>query len=57
MFLNVPRMPQPEAYIGNAANLFDESSKLINDSTRAFAAKYMQAFVAWVEANTCGGKP
>jgi chromate reductase, NAD(P)H dehydrogenase (quinone) len=57
MFLNVPTMPQPEAYIGNTANLFDESGNLINDSTRTFAAKYMQAFAAWVEANTCDGKP
>jgi chromate reductase len=50
--LNVPTMQQPEAYIGNAANLFDESGNLANDSIRGFAAKYMQAFAAWVEANT-----
>jgi len=52
VFLNVPTMPQPEAYIGNAASLFDESGNLANDSIRGFAAKYMQAFAAWVEANT-----
>jgi chromate reductase, NAD(P)H dehydrogenase (quinone) len=51
VFLNVPTMQQPEAYIGNAANLFDESGNLANDSIREFAAKYIQAFTAWVETN------
>jgi chromate reductase, NAD(P)H dehydrogenase (quinone) len=56
VFLNVPAMQQPEAYIGNAASLFDESGNLANDSIRDFAAKYMQAFAAWVETNPSGGK-
>jgi len=52
VFLNVPVMPQPEAYIGNAASLFDEKGDLINDSTREFITKFMQAFAAWVTRNT-----
>jgi chromate reductase len=52
VFLNVPTMQQPEAYIGNAANLFDNNGNLNNDSTREFLAKFMQAFAAWVETNT-----
>lgn len=52
VFLNVPTMQQPEAYIGNAANLFDEGGNLANDSIREFAAKYVHAFAAWVETNT-----
>jgi len=51
VFLNVPAMPQPEAYIGNAANLFDDSGNLSNDSIRDFGTKYMRAFAAWVETN------
>jgi chromate reductase len=51
VFLNVPTMQQPEAYIGNAANLFDESGNFANDSIREFAAKYMHAFAAWVDTN------
>jgi chromate reductase, NAD(P)H dehydrogenase (quinone) len=54
VFLNVPTMQQPEAYIANAANLFDESGELANDSTRKFAAKFIKAFAAWVETNTAG---
>jgi chromate reductase, NAD(P)H dehydrogenase (quinone) len=56
MFLNVPTMAQPEAYIGNAANLFDEKGALTNDATKEFAAKYMKAFASWVETNTTAAK-
>jgi chromate reductase len=48
VFLNVPTMPQPEAYIGNAANLFDEKGNLSNDATREFIRKFMQAFAEWI---------
>jgi chromate reductase len=44
-------MQQPEAYIGNAANIFDDSGNINNDSSREFLAKFMQAFAAWVETN------
>jgi chromate reductase len=54
VFINVPAMQQPEAYIGNALNLFNEGGDLINDSAREFAAKFMQAFAAWVATNTVG---
>jgi chromate reductase len=49
VFLNVPTLQQPEAYIGGAAKLFDESGKMINESTREFLGKFMQAYAAWVE--------
>lgn len=51
VFLNVPTMQQPEAYIGNAASLFDAGGNLVNELTREFARKYIQAFAAWVTAN------
>lgn len=56
VFLNVPTMQQPEAYIGNAANLFDESGNLSNDSIKEFATKYIHAFAVWVETNTSSRK-
>ena len=46
--LNMPVMQQPEAYIGNAAGLFDANGALANDATREFLSKYMQAFSQWV---------
>jgi chromate reductase, NAD(P)H dehydrogenase (quinone) len=51
VFLNVPAMAQPEAYIGNAAALFDDKDVLINDSTREFLLKFLQAFAQWIERN------
>jgi chromate reductase len=49
VFLDMPAMQQPEAYIGNAANLFDDKGVLTNAGTRDFLAKYMQALAEWVE--------
>jgi chromate reductase len=51
VFLDMPAMQQPEAYIGGADKLFDESGKLMDDSTRQFLGKYMQAYVTWLERN------
>jgi chromate reductase, NAD(P)H dehydrogenase (quinone) len=49
VFLNIPAMPQPEGYIGNAAGLFDENGSLINEKTREFLKNFIKAFAAWVE--------
>jgi chromate reductase len=57
VFLNVPAMQQPEAYVGNAAALFDENGRLANDSIREFVTKFIRAFAAWVETNAPGRKP
>jgi chromate reductase, NAD(P)H dehydrogenase (quinone) len=49
VFLNVPTMQQPEAYVGHADKLFDEHGKLVSDGTRKFLQDFMQAFANWVE--------
>ena len=51
VFLNVPTMAQPEAYIGNAAKLFEASGNLNDESTRSFLTKFMTSFIDWVEKN------
>jgi chromate reductase len=51
VFLNMPAMQQPEAYIGNCASLFNEQGKLTNESTRKFLKTFLDAFAAWVERN------
>lgn len=51
VFLNVPTMAQPEAYLGAADKLFDAAGKLTNDGTRKFLESFMQAYAAWVAAN------
>jgi chromate reductase len=49
VFLNVPALQQPEAYVGGAGKLFDDAGKLINESTREFLGKFLVAYAAWVE--------
>jgi chromate reductase, NAD(P)H dehydrogenase (quinone) len=56
VFLNIPAMQQPEAYIGNAAGLFDDKGNFAGDSIMTFARGYMDAFAAWVARNTKEGK-
>jgi len=51
VFLNVPMMQQPEAYVGGADKLFDAEGKLSNESTRKFLQDFMQAYAAWIETN------
>jgi len=51
VFLNVPAMPQPEAYLGGADKLFGADGKLTNEETRAFLEKVMLSFAAWIAAN------
>jgi chromate reductase, NAD(P)H dehydrogenase (quinone) len=51
VFLNMPAMQQPEAYIGGAANLFDDAGNLKNDSTRDFVKEFVDSFARWLEAN------
>ena len=49
VFLNMPTLQQPEAYIGQAGSLFDAGGKLVKPETREFVGKFMNAFAAWVE--------
>ena len=48
VFLNVPTMQQPEAYLGHADKLFDEEGKLASDGTRKFLREFMEAFANWI---------
>jgi chromate reductase len=56
VFLDMPAMQQPEAYIAKAGDIFDEQGSLTKESTRELAAKFLQAFAAWVETNAAGGR-
>jgi chromate reductase, NAD(P)H dehydrogenase (quinone) len=49
VFLDMPAMQQPEAYIGNAASLFNERGEIIESSTLSFVQRFLQSFAAWVE--------
>jgi chromate reductase, NAD(P)H dehydrogenase (quinone) len=49
VFLNVPTMQQPEAYIARAASLFDQEGNITNEGTRKFLKDFIEAFAKWVE--------
>ena len=49
MSVNVATMPHPEAYIGNAAALFDAAGNLTDRATIDFVTGLLAAFRVWVE--------
>jgi len=51
VFLNVPTLQQPEAYIGGASALFDASGAIVKPEARDFFQGFMAAFAAWVAAH------
>jgi chromate reductase len=49
--LNVPTMQQPEAYVGNAGDLFNADGELTNSETRTFLKRFVKAFTVWTGRN------
>lgn len=49
VFLNVPAMQQPEAYIGGVANRFDVDGALTDEGTRKFFQTFIDAFAVWMD--------
>lgn len=48
VFLNVPCLQQPEAYLGGAGDAFDASGTL-SEKVRPFLQKFIDEFAKWVE--------
>ena len=49
VFLNMPAMAQPEAYVGAAANIVADDFTIPAEATRNFIASVVAAFEAWVK--------
>jgi chromate reductase len=49
VFLNMPILQQPEAYVGNVATLFGPDGDFVNDGTRTFFKSFIDAFAALIE--------
>jgi chromate reductase len=48
VFLNVPCMQQPEAYIGSVDKVLDAEGNVTNEGTKTFLAKIINDYAAWV---------
>ncbi|MDQ0475756.1 NADPH-dependent FMN reductase [Chryseobacterium sp. MDT2-18] len=48
VFLDIPMMQQPEAYIGKVHELLREDGKTVIEKTETFLRDYMLAFEKWV---------
>ena len=51
VFLNIPVLQQPEAYLSGADKLFDEQGQILVDGTRDFLKKFIMAYARWVRTN------
>ena len=49
MAVNAATMAGPEAYIAQAATLFDDEGKLTSETTVDFLRKFLDAFAQWIE--------
>lgn len=56
VFLNMPVMQQPEAYVSNAGELFNETGQLKSNETREFLAQFMAAFEKWIAQVSAGSQ-
>ncbi|MCJ7842490.1 hypothetical protein MUB24_16610 [Lederbergia sp. NSJ-179] len=48
-FLNMPILQQPEAYLGNVAELLDANGHLQNEGTRNFLQTFVDAFIELIK--------
>jgi chromate reductase len=48
VFLNMPAMQQPEAYIGGVADLVDEEGRMKSEETAKFLKTFMESFSVWI---------
>lgn len=51
VFLDMPTLQQPEAYVGAAGTLFDANGKVTHDKTVEFLKNFVDSFTKWVELN------
>jgi len=49
VFLNMPVLQQPEAYVGGAGDLFDETGAAKKPETKKFLETFLAAFADWIE--------
>jgi chromate reductase len=51
VYLNMPVLQQPEAYIGHVAELVAEDRSITDDASRKFLASVIGAFADWIDTH------
>lgn len=51
VFLDVPALQQPEAYLGHVDKLLGEDGSISNPDTAKFLSTFMERFSGWIERN------
>ena len=51
VFLNMPALQQPEAYVGSVSQLLDDQGDIKSGDTRQFLSQFMKAFEKWLQTN------
>ena len=49
VFLDMPVMQQPEAYVSKVTDLLDADGKLVNEGTRDFLETFLNKFADWID--------
>lgn len=48
VFLDMPVMQQPEAYVSKVGELLDKDGKLVGEDTKSFLGGFVAAFATWI---------
>ena len=48
VFLDMPMLQQPEAYVGGGFALFDDEGRITVEDTEAFFRSFIDAFARWI---------
>lgn len=49
VFLDIPCMQSPEAYIGSVDKIFDAEGNITKEETKAFLSKFIESYAKWVD--------
>jgi len=56
VFLDMPLLQQPEAYVGGAFDLFDETGRIKSEGTETFFKSFIDAFAGWIARHPKAGE-
>jgi len=57
VFLDMPTMQQPEAYLGGVDHMFDARGQFVEERTRNYCAHFMQSFEQWIRRQLVTADP